>query len=185
MSTSTYQKIIDRTITLFLEKGFHSTSMDNIADAAGIKKPSLYYHFSNKETLVLAVIASIHNYFEQKIFIHDSVKAADKLRGPDYLPNLIHEHLRKAPQTRLLTQLAIEIREEHPTLLEKIRQHFIACIEHIANQLGMETEKAKRFAKLALSELLGSVLLSILFKDDNFLMEQDRLYKLSLQEPPL
>ncbi len=40
----------------FAEKGFHVTSMDDIAEAGGVTKPVLYQHFESKRALYLALI---------------------------------------------------------------------------------------------------------------------------------
>lgn len=42
----------------FLEHGFRETSMDMVAEAAGVSKQTVYAHFGNKETLYRAVIAA-------------------------------------------------------------------------------------------------------------------------------
>jgi AcrR family transcriptional regulator len=42
---------------LFAERGFESTSVREIVEAAGIAKPTLYYHFQSKEGLAAAIVA--------------------------------------------------------------------------------------------------------------------------------
>lgn len=61
------QQLIDVATMKFGERGFHPTSMDDIAAAAGITKPVLYQHFSSKEDLYIAVIASIGEELEKRI----------------------------------------------------------------------------------------------------------------------
>lgn len=41
---------------IFLEKGYAGTSLSAVAQAAGIRKPSLYHHFASKEELFLAAL---------------------------------------------------------------------------------------------------------------------------------
>jgi AcrR family transcriptional regulator len=41
---------------IFVDRGFHATGMDEIAERAGVSKPVLYQHFSSKLELYLAVL---------------------------------------------------------------------------------------------------------------------------------
>ena len=49
----TKERIILATLDLAAEHGLKSHSMSQIAEAVGIKKPSLYNHFDSKETLII------------------------------------------------------------------------------------------------------------------------------------
>lgn len=44
---------------VFADGTFHETSMNDIADRAGVTKPVLYQHFASKRDLYLAVLSSI------------------------------------------------------------------------------------------------------------------------------
>lgn len=46
---------------LFVEKGFDNVNLDQIAAAAGVTKGSLYWHFKNKQELILA---SCQHYYQ-------------------------------------------------------------------------------------------------------------------------
>lgn len=50
------QEIIAAAIQLFKEKGYHATSMQDIADAVGLQKGSLYHYISSKEELLIIII---------------------------------------------------------------------------------------------------------------------------------
>lgn len=64
------QEIIEASFELFCEKGYH-LSLSEIASAVGIKTPSLYSHFKNKDELLeLMIREEIHQYYrflERKI----------------------------------------------------------------------------------------------------------------------
>ena len=53
---STNQKIVDAAEKLFAENGYEGTTLRQIAKAVGIREPSIYSHFSNKEAVYGAVI---------------------------------------------------------------------------------------------------------------------------------
>jgi AcrR family transcriptional regulator len=44
-------QLLDVAIEIFADRGFHATSMDDIAEAAGVTKPVLYQHFPSKRAL--------------------------------------------------------------------------------------------------------------------------------------
>ncbi|MCF1421704.1 TetR/AcrR family transcriptional regulator [Mangrovimonas futianensis] len=49
-------EILKTAADMFLNYGFKSVTMDEIANALGMSKKTLYQHYSNKETLVEAVV---------------------------------------------------------------------------------------------------------------------------------
>ena len=49
------QLILEAADQLFLEKGYHDTSIDDIAAQVGISKGTVYLHFASKEDLVAAL----------------------------------------------------------------------------------------------------------------------------------
>ena len=53
------QHILDCALPLFGERGFHDTSMNDIAHAAGITKPVIYQHFASKRDLYSALISEL------------------------------------------------------------------------------------------------------------------------------
>ncbi|MCQ2971378.1 MAG: TetR/AcrR family transcriptional regulator [archaeon] len=46
---TTKEKIFDASLDLFLQKGFNNTSVRQIAHEVGIKKNSIYNHYSTKQ----------------------------------------------------------------------------------------------------------------------------------------
>jgi AcrR family transcriptional regulator len=48
-------KIFAEAVRIFGEKGYHATSMQNIADAVGLQKGSLYHYISSKEELLFKI----------------------------------------------------------------------------------------------------------------------------------
>ncbi len=58
----TRQTIEDAAQTLFLEQGYHATSMRQIADQAGLALGGIYNHFSNKEEIFSGIVMDKHPY---------------------------------------------------------------------------------------------------------------------------
>lgn len=49
-------EIVEAALTLFVERGFKATKMEDIAQAAGVTKGTPYLYFQNKEDLLRAVV---------------------------------------------------------------------------------------------------------------------------------
>ena len=54
-SQATIENILMVSAKLFLEKGFDKTSIQDIAEAAGISKGAIYHHFKSKDEIISAV----------------------------------------------------------------------------------------------------------------------------------
>jgi AcrR family transcriptional regulator len=50
------QQLLDVARDRFSQQGFHATSMDEIAEAAGVTKPVLYQHFPSKRALYVELL---------------------------------------------------------------------------------------------------------------------------------
>ncbi|MCL6559278.1 MAG: TetR/AcrR family transcriptional regulator, partial [Firmicutes bacterium] len=75
---------------VFAEKGYHKTTVDEIARAIGVAKGTVYYHFKNKEELYLAVIQEGVNLFQHRLR-----QAADSAGTPgEKIKNLVQCQLR-------------------------------------------------------------------------------------------
>jgi len=53
------RQLLDVAQEAFADRGFHGTSMDDIADAAGVTKPVLYQHFPSKRDLYLELLKDV------------------------------------------------------------------------------------------------------------------------------
>jgi AcrR family transcriptional regulator len=54
--------IEDAAVELFMEKGYHATSMRQIAESAGLALGGIYNHFKSKEEIFEAIIIDKHPY---------------------------------------------------------------------------------------------------------------------------
>jgi len=52
-------QLLDVALVRFAANGYHDTSMEEIADAAGVTKPVLYQHFSSKKKLYLELLDTV------------------------------------------------------------------------------------------------------------------------------
>lgn len=86
--------ILAGALEVFTTQGYAAASMDRIAKAAGVSKPTLYTHFNNKEGLFIALV-------QQKT--QDNRHILERLPTAAYL---------QAPPEKMLPQLATTVLEE-------------------------------------------------------------------------
>jgi AcrR family transcriptional regulator len=53
-------RILDATMLVFRRHGFRRSSIEQVAEAAGLTRQALYHHFESKEALFRAVIVRVH-----------------------------------------------------------------------------------------------------------------------------
>ena len=64
-NTHTIESLTQISIDLFMKRGYEATSVEQIAQAAGITKSAIYYHVASKEELLRRAISSaISSIFE-------------------------------------------------------------------------------------------------------------------------
>ena len=61
---STKQKILDAALDLFSMQGFDATSVSQIADEVGIRKASMYSHFSSKQDILESLMQEVMKQYE-------------------------------------------------------------------------------------------------------------------------
>lgn len=83
------QAVLDATTTLLASKGFDLMTMDDVAEGAGLSKPSLYKHFRSKEALATEVMIRLLDRALEHLDAQDPV-----MDGKARLDNLMEWALR-------------------------------------------------------------------------------------------
>ena len=154
---STRDEIIQAAYRLFLENGFHGTSMRSIAREARIALGGIYNHFTSKEAIYTSIILEHHPYLEMLI----QLKSAQG----DTLESLlrdaaqrIDESLMKKPEDflKLVFLEMVEFKGQHVSqLFPQILPQFIT----FERQFFSEREELRDFPPL----LLGRAFVGLIF----------------------
>ena len=59
-------QLIETALSQFLQYGYRKTTLDDIAEAAGLQKSSLYHYFTNKEDLFQASVSHLYDVYLQE-----------------------------------------------------------------------------------------------------------------------
>jgi AcrR family transcriptional regulator len=113
-------QLLDAARTVFVESGYYSAGMDDIADRAGVSKPVLYQHFPSKLDLYLALLdagleeliastaIAVREISDNKIRIQETMRAYFAfVDNPDSAYRLVFESdLMNEPQVRTRVEAA-------------------------------------------------------------------------------
>jgi AcrR family transcriptional regulator len=110
-------RIIEEATNLFVLHGYHGISMREIAEAVGISKAGLYYHFRDKEALFLAILNEHLEHLER--LIKDARKAGPTTR--EQVAALVRAILEQVPDQRAIIRLASQ---EMPHISQTARAEF-------------------------------------------------------------
>jgi len=116
------EKILNKATEMFLELGFKSVTMDDIAENLGISKKTIYTHFKTKSKLVEVcsmelfncitgrideIIAEDHNPIQEILYIHKYIlsrlreeKSSPQYQLKKYYPN-IEANMRNCKMDRM------------------------------------------------------------------------------------
>jgi AcrR family transcriptional regulator len=61
------RQLVTVALELFAYRGYRATTMDDIAEAAGVTKPLVYQHFSSKRALYLELVDSIAHELQAEV----------------------------------------------------------------------------------------------------------------------
>jgi AcrR family transcriptional regulator len=94
-------EIIEKSLELFANQGYFGTSMDDIAKAVGIKKASLYSHYSGKESIFTAVFNNILEDYSR--FIDDLTVSNPKTNSLEKLTNIFSGYVKNCQNSDKMT----------------------------------------------------------------------------------
>ena len=122
--------IMEAAYALFLERGFHATSMRQIAERSGLALGGIYNHFPSKEDVFQAIMVERHPYFQ----ILPVLLAAPGETVEEFVRNaaqaLISELGQRPDFIKLMFVEIVEFDGQHmPMLFEKMFPEILPLIQ--------------------------------------------------------
>jgi AcrR family transcriptional regulator len=132
--------ILDKAGMLFWQKGYHGTSMRNIADACDCKAANIYNYFKSKEDILFEVIKDIT---ERAVNSVRHLEDDDTIGPVEQLRSLIHNHLGVLFQMKkssvLISDTGLQnLTREHHRIIVELRDTYDRIMTKIIRR-GIES----------------------------------------------
>lgn len=184
-SNATKNKIFLTAAELFGNYGYDKVSIRQICEAAGVQKPTLYYYFKDKETLLLEMITFAkevgEDIFKEKIGAEEDF--LDKMKGILYGRKIFIE---KYPQFfrfhAMIHLFAIpeRVKRELLNYVQELTVKFMKILEEGQKQGYLRPDEDLEFLLMALNGSLNQITIrKIVFGDQNAMNDEnlDRLFQ--------
>jgi AcrR family transcriptional regulator len=115
------QELLDAALQVFARRGYRNTRLDDVAEAAGVTKGTIYHYFDTKEALLLRVI----EHYETLAFgrVDDALRD-DSLPASTRIRLVVRKVFSRGDSSRDLLALLIRgIAHEVPHVHERWLQH--------------------------------------------------------------
>ncbi len=107
-SALTYEKILKKAMKLFVAKGYHNTSIRDIAKESKISTGAIYHHFKSKEEIAVKlfdrIVLFLSNLFNKIINSEDTTK--------NKIKELVFNLLRMAQEDKIVLEYALNVKHK-------------------------------------------------------------------------
>jgi len=153
--TPRFESILDAAAEVFKTKGYHHSTVADIAFKVGLKKGSLYHHIEGKEQLLYEiVIYSLNLYVDSLNRILTSKKPPDEIVKEAILTHMLLPVQNKFDRIYVfihqLNELAEEYRQDVQVQLKKYEKLWISVLEKGKRQGVFRSDLNSKMAMLSI-----------------------------------
>ena len=134
----TKDKVADAAVELFFQKGFHATSVRDIAQVATVNVSLIHYYFKSKQGLLEYTI--IEYYERYMAYLEKELRQVEKEDKIKQLKILIEAMMRYKVETYELTYFIQRELSIDSTFVRELSVTYLAKEKHILKVLFLENE---------------------------------------------
>lgn len=179
----TKEEILLKSSDIFRTKGYHNTSMQDLAQNCGLLKGSLYHYFPSKEMLMKDLLLWIYAYLKEKVFpiAQDTTLTPEERMGKllKKMGGLLLEKEGGCLVGNTTLETVGVISEFHEVLKNIMNDWTIALQKIFMTQKDPET--SFKLAQLTIMEFEGAIMFSKLYGDKQYLYDAFNRAMLKLQ----
>lgn len=169
MDGDTRETIRAVALELFSTKGFEQTSLREIAERVGLTKASLYYHYSSKQALLLAVVEPVITGWRA---------IAEDAESLEHSPATVRQVVERCLDVLLRNRAVAGVFQRDPAGVAVVARSLWEDSLTLGRQLvtwlaGPAPTAADRLRAVAAMEVLGAVLTSGTYHPDDDFSDAD------------
>jgi len=175
-TSDTRSRLLLTAMQLFWEKGYHSTSIADVLQAAKVNSGSLYYFFPSKADLLAAVLDLYHEGIGPMLLEPAWAGVEDPI---ERIFALLARYRKSLADTDCfygcpIGSLALELHEPDPAVRERLAKNFDAWIEAVATCLRQAKSRLpadqnlRELAQFVLTTMEGGVMQARTFRDIDY-----------------
>ncbi len=159
--------VIEAALELFRTRGYHRTSVAEIAAARGLLKGSVYHYFAGKQEIAAAALDRAIADSRQKIFGLANDPGAPPPARLKHLADAVERYFAGREGGCLMGSLALEIGDAIPEFRDRVQRYFddwkAALAAVLEDRYG--AARAGELAEDAIARAQGAILLMVVTKD--------------------
>jgi len=149
------REILHSALRAFRERGFHETTLDDIAERLGVRRTALYHYFPDKEAILHA--CHLEALEDLKRIVRDARRLGT---AGGRLAHVIREHVRVMTETLEGSPLAFEVTAFSPERQQELiaaRDAYERGVRRIIERGIRDREFRTMDAKVAVFAILGAI----------------------------
>lgn len=156
MASNKYEEITKAAVKLFEKKGYHATSVQDIADEVGLQKGSLYHYISSKEDLLMQLahrsISDFNNQMEQ--ILNSPLSNRERLHRA--IENHLHYVTKNVQLTTVLLREAFSLGADQHQVIQDLTDKYLNLWTQVIEQGIAAGEFRPVNARITALSILGS-----------------------------
>lgn len=144
----TRDRILDTAERVFLKKGVARTSLADVADAAGVTRGAIYWHFKNKADLFDAMMQRVSLPMEEMVARAGDENIEDPLAYVRCCALAVLERVTTNPQSRRVAEIS-RYKVEYADEMEPLRARHIECRTECLGRIERGLRNASKKGLLA------------------------------------
>jgi AcrR family transcriptional regulator len=163
---ATRASLEDQLVTVFKKRGYEGATLNQLADATGLGKASLYHHFPGGKAEMAAVLLRRAVARLQKSAFSRLTKSAPATQRLQQFVDGFSAYTEHGESQCLVAVLAQgSIRETHGDSIARQFQDWTATLTSVFEETGQKPRRARRLAADLLARLYGELLTAQLLGD--------------------